>query len=75
MLSVRHGAQAVEFYKAAFGAMEVYRVDDPTGAIVARLSVARAKLCLSDEALEYDNFSPESLIGSFGTDDCHGRPF
>jgi len=28
MLSVRNGARAVEFYKAAFGALEVYRVED-----------------------------------------------
>ncbi len=31
MLSVRKGARAVEFYKVAFGAVEVYRVDDPVG--------------------------------------------
>ncbi len=29
MLSVRNGARAVEFYKSAFGAVEVYRVEDP----------------------------------------------
>ena len=29
MLSVREGARAVEFYKAAFGAVEVFRVEDP----------------------------------------------
>ena len=29
MLSVRNGARAVEFYKAAFGAVEVFRVEDP----------------------------------------------
>jgi uncharacterized glyoxalase superfamily protein PhnB len=28
MLAVRRGAQAVEFYKAAFGAREVFRIDD-----------------------------------------------
>jgi hypothetical protein len=31
MLSVRRGAQAVEFYKAAFGAIEVFRIEDPGG--------------------------------------------
>ena len=31
MLSVRNGARAVEFYKSAFGAIEVYRVEDPGG--------------------------------------------
>ena len=39
MLSVRRGALAVEFYKSAFGAVEVYRVEDPSGSVVSRLSV------------------------------------
>jgi PhnB protein len=37
-LSVRGSAGAVEFYKTAFGAVEVYRMEDPTGSLVARLS-------------------------------------
>ena len=49
MLSVRNGARAVEFYKSAFGAVEVYRVEDPGGAVVSRLSVAGAEFWLSDE--------------------------
>ena len=63
MLSVRNGARAVEFYKAAFGALEVYRIDDLTGAVVSRLSVNGAEFWLSDESPEQDNFSPESLGG------------
>ena len=35
MLSVRNGARAVEFYKTAFGAAEVYRVEDPGGSVVS----------------------------------------
>ena len=45
MLSVRNGARAVGFYKAAFGAREVYRVEDPGGAVVSRLSVDGAEVC------------------------------
>ena len=63
MLSVRNGARAVEFYKAAFGAREVYRVEDPGGAVVSRLSVDRAEFWVSDESPEHGNFSPESLGG------------
>ena len=64
MLSVRNGARAVEFYTSAFGAIEVYRVVDPGGAVVCRLSVGGAEFWLSDESPEHGNFSPESLDGS-----------
>ncbi len=63
MLSVRNGAKAVEFYKAAFAAREVFRLEDPGGSVVARLSVAGAEFWLSDESPEHGNFSPESLGG------------
>jgi PhnB protein len=63
MLSVRNGSRAVEFYKAAFGAIEVYRVEDPGGAVVSRLSVDGAEFWLADESPEHANFSPESLGG------------
>ena len=63
MLSVRAGAGAVEFYKTAFCAVEVYRMEDPSGAVVSRLSVAGAEFWLTDESPEYGNFSPESLGG------------
>src|SRR3989441_6734691 len=63
MLSVRHGARAVEFYKAAFGAVEVYRVEAPDGGVVARLAVDGAEFWVADESPEHHNFSPESLGG------------
>ena len=62
-LSVRNGAGAVEFYNSAFGAIEVYRVEDPTGSVVSRLSVDGAEFWLSDESPAHGNFSPESLGG------------
>jgi len=63
MLSVRGGARAVEFYNAAFGAEEVFRIDDESGAVVARLSVDGAEFWVADESPEHKNFSPESLGG------------
>jgi PhnB protein len=63
-LSVRRSAQAVEFYKAAFGAEEVYRLDGPDDSVVARLSVHGAEFWVGDESPEHQNFSPESLRGS-----------
>src|SRR5882724_3056095 len=64
MLSVRRGAKAVEFYKMAFGATEAFRMDDPSGAVVARLSVGGAEFWVADESPEHKNFSPETLSGS-----------
>ena len=64
MLSVRDGARAVEFYRSAFGAIEVFRLDAPDGSVVARLSVDGAEFWLADESPEHANFSPASLGGS-----------
>jgi PhnB protein len=63
MLSVRKGAQAVEFYKKAFGATELFRLDDASGAVVAQLTVDGAEFWVADESPEHLNFSPESLHG------------
>ncbi len=63
-LSVRDSARAVAFYKAAFGADEVYRLEDPGGGLVARLSIHGAEFWLSDESPEHGNFSPQSLGGA-----------
>jgi PhnB protein len=62
-LSVRNSARAVDFYKSAFGAIEVFRLEGPEGSVVARLSVDGAEFWLSDESPEHGNFSPESLGG------------
>ncbi len=61
-LSVRNSARAVDFYKSAFGATEVFRLEDG-GSVVARLSVEGAEFWVSDESPEHGNFSPESLGG------------
>lgn len=62
-LSVRRSKQAVEFYKAAFGATEALRIEDPDGNVVARLSVEGAEFWVGDESPAHQNFSPESLRG------------
>src|SRR5438270_6378273 len=59
-LCVRGGARAVEFYKSALGAVEVFHMEGD-GSVVARLSVEGAEFWLSDESPEHFNFSPESL--------------
>jgi PhnB protein len=64
-LSVRHGRAAVEFYRAAFGAVEEYRVGgtDENEAVVSQLSAGDAWFWVADESPEHANFSPESLGG------------
>ena len=59
-LSVRNWARAIAFYKAAFGASELYRVP---GGGVAQLSVSSAEFWVAEESPPNQNFSPESLGG------------
>jgi PhnB protein len=65
-LSVRRGREAVEFYKAAFGAVEIYRVGgtEQHQEVVAQLSVGNASFWVSDESPPNEHFSPESLGGT-----------
>jgi PhnB protein len=63
MLSVRHGARAVDFYREAFGAEVLFRLDAPDGGVVAQLAVNGAEFWVADESPEHSNFSPESLGG------------
>jgi PhnB protein len=62
-LSVRRGAAAVDFYKQAFGATELHRIESPDGDVVCQLSAQGAKFWVSDESPAHANFSPESLGG------------
>ena len=59
-LSVRDWDRAMEFYKAAFGAVEVYQVP---GGGVGQLSVDGAEFWVAEESPEHLNFSPASLGG------------
>jgi PhnB protein len=61
-LSVRRGPEAVEFYKAAFGAVVDYQVGDTE--IVAQLTVGEASFWVADESPANANFSPETVGGS-----------
>jgi PhnB protein len=65
-LSVRRGRAAVAFYKAAFGAVEDYRVGgtDDDESVVAQLSVGTASFWVADESPPHGTFSPESLGGA-----------
>ncbi|HEY6977898.1 MAG TPA: VOC family protein [Chitinophagaceae bacterium] len=60
-LSVRSSAKAVAFYKSAFGATETYRLEDPDGNAVVKLSINGAEFWLSDSSP--DNSTSETLGG------------
>ncbi|SHN31004.1 VOC family protein [Mucilaginibacter sp. OK098] len=49
-LSVSNGVAAVEFYKKAFNAAELMRVEAPDGAIVAELSINGARFFVADKS-------------------------
>jgi len=61
-LCLRNGARAIDFYKSAFGAKEVFSLEG-SGGVLARLSIDGAEFWMSDESPEHFNFSPESLGG------------
>jgi PhnB protein len=60
-LSVRNTSKAVAFYTSAFGAIETYRLEDPDGNAVVKLSVNGAEFWLSDSPS--DNKEAENVGG------------
>lgn len=63
MLSVRHGSAAVGFYITAFGAKEIFHLEND-GSVVARFSIGSSEFWIADESPDHQNFSPETLGGA-----------
>jgi PhnB protein len=65
-LSVRNGRAAVDFYRAVFGAVEVYRFGgtDDLNEVVAQLAVGDSLFWVEDESPPDGNFSPETAGGA-----------
>lgn len=63
-LNVRDSGRALQFYKVAFDAVEVYRIGDETSGLVARLSLNGAEFWMGDESPEHANHSPQTVGGS-----------
>lgn len=64
-LCVNDASAAIEFYKNAFGATEVYRLTEPGGKIGhAEIKIGRAVIMLADEYPELGHRSPKSLGGT-----------
>lgn len=62
---VREAAKAIEFYKTAFGAEEIARLDGPGGTVAhAELRIGNSMLMLSDECPEFGAQGPEAFGGS-----------
>ena len=59
-LSVRNWDRAMNYYQAAFGARELYRVP---GGGVGQLSISGAEFWVAEESKPHLNFSPETLGG------------
>ncbi len=64
-LSVRNGRAAVEFYKTAFGAVEIFRHGgtDDLEEVVAQLVIGHSAFWVEDESPPDGNFSPETVGG------------
>jgi PhnB protein len=64
-LAIKGAAEAIEFYKKAFGAEEVMRLQMPDGKIGhAEIQIGDSRIMLSDEFPEYGAVSPQSAGGT-----------
>jgi PhnB protein len=64
-LSVRGAAQAIEFYKKAFGAKEIMRMPGPEGKLGhAEVSIGGSRVMLSDEYEAMAFLSPQARGGT-----------
>ncbi len=75
-LTVKNGNEALDFYKRALGAEELYRMPTPDGGIAhAEFMIGNTKIYLSDESPEWHAMAmPEgaqaSCLLAIATDDC-----
>ncbi len=64
-LRLRRAAEAIEFYKTAFGATELFRLVEPGGRIGhAEIRIGNTTLMLSDEYPELGIVGPQALNGT-----------
>jgi PhnB protein len=65
-LTIRNAAEAIEFYKKAFGAQEINRMPGPDGKSIwhAALRIGNSMLFMADESVSMGSKSPQSLGGT-----------
>ena len=68
-LSVQNGTKALDFYRTAFNAIETYRLEDPSGGLVLKLSIDGAEFWISggnaeneDPTIPLNNGMPIRMI-------------
>jgi PhnB protein len=68
-LTVRNGADAIDFYKKAFGAEEIMRVPGPDGKSLmhAEIRVGNSRIMLGDESPAMGCLAPVTLGGPGGS--------
>lgn len=65
---VRNAAAAIEFYKTAFGAEEINRMEGPDGSIAhAEIRIGDSVIMLGEENEQWGTRSPQSLGGVHGS--------
>jgi PhnB protein len=64
-LIVRDGARALDFYKRAFGATELYRLAAPDGKVLhAEMQVGNSRIMMAEEIPQMGARSPQALGGT-----------
>jgi PhnB protein len=64
-LIVKGAARALDFYKKAFNASELFRMADPSGNVGhAEIQIGNSRIMLGDESPEMGARGPETLGGS-----------
>ena len=64
-ICVANASDAIDFYREAFGAKELWRLTEPGGKIGhAEIQIGNASLMLSDEYPDYNTLSPATIGGS-----------
>jgi peroxiredoxin Q/BCP len=64
-LIIKNAAAAIDFYKAAFGATELFRIPQPDGKIGhAEIKIGDSPIMLADEFPELKYVSPQTLGGT-----------
>ena len=71
-LRVQDAPKAIDFYRVAFGAVEKFRLAEPSGRIGhAELELGGTTLMLSDEYPEFGIYGPKTIGGTSATLHLH----